>query len=69
MHSCLKVSWLFNCCDGESNIKTVKTKENGRCSLDKMNANLLYFKVIYHVTLMWYRELIKSEGLFSWEGG
>ena len=29
-------SWLFNRCDGGSNIKTVKTKDNGRCILDEM---------------------------------
>ena len=43
MHSSLKVSLLFNCYDGISNMKTVKTKENGRCILDEMHASLLYF--------------------------
>ena len=47
MHYSLKVSWFFNCCDGGLNIKTVKTKKNGRCILDEMNANL-YFKAISH---------------------
>ena len=55
MHSCLKVSWLFNCCDSGSNIKTVKTKDHGRRILDEIHARLLYFKIISHVTLMWYR--------------
>ena len=50
MHSSLKVFWLFNCFDGGSNIKTVKTKENGRCILDEMHASLLCFQVISHVT-------------------
>ena len=56
MQSSLKVSCLFNCCDGGSNIKTVKTKKNGRFILYGMHANLFYFKVISHVTLMWYKE-------------
>ena len=30
LYSSLKTSWLFYCCDGGSNIKTVETKENGR---------------------------------------
>ena len=47
MLSSLLVSWLFNCCDDGLNIKTVKTKENGICILDEMNANL-YFKAIPH---------------------
>ena len=42
MHSSMKVSWPFNCCNGESNIKTVKTKENGRYVLDERLAGLLY---------------------------
>ena len=63
MHSSLKVSWLFDCCDSGINIKTVKTKKNGRCILNEMHASLLYFKVISHVTLMWNNqiELIDTE--------
>ena len=56
MHSSLKVYWLFNCCDGGSNIKTVKTKENGRCILDEKHVRLLYFKIISRIKLMWHRE-------------
>ena len=55
MHSSLKISCLFNCCDGGSNTNTVKTKENSICILE---ASLLYFKVMSHVILMWYREYI-----------
>ena len=52
LHSCLKVSCLFNCCDGGSNIKTVQTKGNDRYILDEMHASLLY-KVTSHVKFMW----------------
>ena len=45
MHSSLKVSCLFNCCDGGSNIKTVKTKENGKYILYEMHVG--YFLVLY----------------------
>ena len=38
--------------------KLLKPEENGRCILDEMHASLLYFKVIFHVTLMWYREYL-----------
>ena len=55
--SILKVSWFFDCYEGGSTIKTVKTKENGRCILDEMHGSLLCFKVIAHVTLMQHREL------------
>ena len=73
MHSSLKVSWLFNCCDGGINIKPVNTKENDRYILDEMHASL----VISYVTVMWYREKSNwidrvfslSVCLFSWEGG
>ena len=61
MHACLKVSWFFNCCDGGSNNKTVKTKENSRCILDEMHKRLLYFLVICPVILMWFREKWKIE--------
>ena len=56
MHSSLKVSWTFIVVIAGPNIKTVKTKENGRCVLDEMHTSNLYFKVISHVTLMWYRK-------------
>ena len=39
MHCCIKVSWLFNCCDGGSNIKTVQKKECNRYILDEMHAS------------------------------
>ena len=64
----LKVSWLFNCCDGGSNIKTFKTKKNGRGILEGMHANLLYFKVISHVNEI---KLVECEivSLFVFMGG
>ena len=47
MHSSLKVSWfVFFNFDSGSNIKTVKTKENGINILDEthefINSNLMY---------------------------
>ena len=40
MHSSLKVSWLFNCCDGGSNIKTVQKKECNKYILDEVHTSL-----------------------------
>ena len=39
MQPSMKESWLFNGCDSGSNIKTVKTKENGKYILDEMHPN------------------------------
>ena len=56
--------------DGGSNIKTIKTKENGSCTLDEMHASLLYFKVISQHLCGIENNLIELIiNLFSSEGG